>query len=62
MTENTTKNAPQLKYMKKAIRHFTLDINRNTEPELLSHLEAQPNVAKYLKQLIRADMAATKDE
>ena len=54
MTES--KNAPQLKYAKKTIRHFTLDINRNTEPEMLAHLESQPNVAKYIKQLIRADM------
>lgn len=57
MTENeNTKNGPQLKYMKKTIRRYTVDVNRNTEPELLAHLEKQPNVAKYIKGLIRADM------
>lgn len=57
MPENDrTKNGPQLKYMKKTVRRFTVDVNRNTEPELLAHLEKQPNVAKYIKGLIRADI------
>lgn len=56
------KNAPQLKYMKKTIRRFTVDLNRNTEPELLDYLEKQPNVAKFIKQLIRADMDAHNDK
>jgi hypothetical protein len=60
MTES--KNAPQLKYMKKTIRRFTVDLNRNTEPELLEYLEKQPNVAKFIKQLIRADMDAHNDK
>lgn len=60
MTEKE-KNAPQLKYMKKTIRRFTVDLNRNTEPELLEYLEKQPNVAKFIKQLIRADMDAHND-
>lgn len=59
MTENEkVKNAPQLRYMKKSIRRFTVDVNRNTEPALLEHLEKQTNVAKYIKQLIQADMEA----
>ena len=61
MTEKE-KNAPQLKYMKKTIRRFTVDLNRNTEPELLEDLEKQPNVAKFIKQLIRADMDAHNDK
>jgi hypothetical protein len=61
MTEKE-KNAPQLKYMKKTIRRFTVDLNRNTEPELLEYLEKQPNVAKFIKQLIRADMDAHNDK
>lgn len=61
MTEKE-KNAPQLKYMKKTIRRFTVDLNRNTEPELLDYLEKQPNVAKFIKQLIRADMDAHNDK
>lgn len=54
--DKSVKNAPQLKYMKKSIRRFTVDVNRNTEPELLDHLEKQHNVAKYIKGLIRADI------
>lgn len=61
MTEKE-KNAPQIKYMKKTIRRFTVDLNRNTEPELLEYLEKQPNVAKFIKQLIRADMDAHNDK
>jgi|GEM_PF-6302861 hypothetical protein len=61
MTEKE-KNAPQLKYMKKTIRRFTVDLNRNTEPELLEYLEKQPNVAKFIKQLIRANMDAHNDK
>lgn len=61
MTEKE-KNAPQLKYMKKTIRRFTVDLNRNTEPELLEYLEKQPNVSKFIKQLIRADMDAHNDK
>jgi hypothetical protein len=61
MTEKE-KNAPQLKYMKKTIRRFTVDLNRNTEPELLEYLEKQPNVAKFIKQLIRADMDEHNDK
>lgn len=61
MTEKE-KNAPQIKYMKKTIRRFTVDLNRNTEPELLDYLEKQPNVAKFIKQLIRADMDAHNDK
>ena len=61
MTEKE-KNAPQLKYMKKTIRRFTVDLNRNTEPELLEYLEKQPNVAKFIKHLIRADMDAHNDK
>ena len=44
------------------VRRFTVDLNRNTEPELLEYLEKQPNVAKFIKQLIRADMDAHNDK
>ena len=61
MTEKE-KNAPELKYMTKTIRRITVDLNRNTEPKLLDYLEKQPNVAKFIKQLIRADMDAHNDK
>lgn len=50
------KYAPQEKYIKERIRRFVLNVNRNTEEDLLKHLEAQENVQKYLRELIRADM------
>lgn len=57
MTENeNTKHGPQLKYMKQNVRKFYLDVNRNTEPEILAQLEKQPNVNQYIKRLIRADI------
>lgn len=57
MTENeNTKHGPQLKYMKKTIRRFTVDVNRNTEPEILAQLEKQTNVSQYIKRLIREDI------
>ena len=45
------------RYMDKAIRRFTLKLNRFTEPELLDWLESQDNKQGYIKELILADMA-----
>lgn len=56
MSEDKKNYGPQLKYMANNIRRFQLAINRNTEPDLLAHLESQPNLQGYLKTLIRADM------
>ena len=55
-----TKYAPQARYIKDTIRRFVLNVNRNTEEDLLKHLEAQENVQKYLRELIRADMEKSK--
>lgn len=41
------------KYKAKNIKRYTLEINKVTESELYDELEAQPNKAKYLKDLIR---------
>lgn len=43
-------------YQKKNIREYRIKINRLTEPELLEHLDAQPNIQGYVKELIRRDM------
>ena len=58
--EKQVKYPAQAKYRTKVIRKFTVDVNRNTEPDVLAHLEKQTNVTKYIKGLIRADMAAKK--
>lgn len=50
----------QNRYSKKVVRHIGFDLNRNTEPDLIEHLEAQPNKAGYIKRLIREDMEKQK--
>lgn len=44
------------RYAQKALRQFKIDINRNTEPDLLEWIESQENKAGYIKRLIREDM------
>lgn len=51
------KYAPQERYIKDTIRRFVLNCNRNTEKDLIQHLEGQKNVQRYIRDLIRADMA-----
>ena len=51
------KYAPQERYIKDTIRRFVLNCNKRTEADLIQHLEAQENVQKYIRDLIRADMA-----
>lgn len=52
----TDKYAPQKKYGAKSIRRFRLDLNRNTDEEMISYLERIDNVQGYLKKIIKADM------
>lgn len=60
MTEK--KYAPQERYIKDNIRRFVLNTNRNTEADLIEHLEKQENVQKYIRDLIRKDMKSQKKE
>lgn len=41
---------------KKNARFFGLKLNRETDKDLIEHLEMQQNVQAYLKELIRADL------
>lgn len=34
-----------------------INLNKNTDPDILEHLEAMDNVQGYIKSLIRADIA-----
>ena len=43
----------------KTSRFFGLKLNRNTDKELIAHLERQQNIQEYLKRLIREDMRKT---
>ena len=48
------------RYQKKNLVRFALDVNRNTEADLLEWLQSQENKAGYIKGLIRADMERRK--
>ena len=48
------------KYYEKAIRQFKLDLNRNTDADIIEHLENLPNKTGYIKELIRADLNKNK--
>lgn len=50
------KYAPQERYIKKTIRRFVLNCNKNTEKDLIDHLEKQENLQSYLRNLIIKDM------
>lgn len=52
----TDKYAPQARYIAKTIRRYVLNLNKNTDGDLLEHLEKMDNVQGYLKDLIKMDM------
>lgn len=43
----------------KNTRCFSLKLSRNTDKDLIKHLEQQENIQAYIKQLIREDMKRT---
>lgn len=47
---------PQKRYIRQNIRQVKFGLNRKTDADIIAHLEAQDNIAGYLKELIRADM------
>ena len=42
---------------RKNARCFSLKFSKNTDAELIQHLEAQPSIQSYIKRLILDDMA-----
>lgn len=48
--------AADARYKAANTRQFKLVMNKNTEPDLIAHLESIDNVQGYIKSLIRADM------
>ena len=52
---------PQRRYHAKTICRVTVDLNRNTESDLVERVESQPNKSGYIKGLIRADVERTKN-
>ena len=50
----------QKKYIKENMRRYALNLNQNTDVDILEYLEGRDNVQGYLKRLIREDMARQK--
>ena len=48
---------PQERYAAKNIVRMTVQLNRNTDADILEHLEGVKNRQGYVKSLIRADIA-----
>lgn len=44
------------------IRRFGMKYNVHTDADIIAHLEKQPSIQGYIKQLIRADIAARANE
>jgi len=43
-------------YVKKNMCRFELRLNKNKDSELIEHLNSQPSINGYLRQLIESDM------
>lgn len=56
------KATPQERYAKKYVKQFKFDCVTRTEQDIIEKLESVPNKAGYIKQLIRADIAANDKE
>lgn len=41
---------------KKNAQYFSLKLSKNTDAEIIKHLQKQENIQGYLKRLIREDM------
>lgn len=48
----------QKKYDKNNTRYFGIKLNRNTDAALIDKLEQQESFQRYIKELIRKDIAA----
>lgn len=61
MPQNPVRKTPQDRYEEANIRRFVLKANKATMPDLVAHLESQPNVQRYLIALVEADMQKEAD-
>ena len=50
------KKAAKARYDAKTTKFIGLKLNKNTDKDILSRLEAQENIQGYIKQLIRNDI------
>lgn len=51
------KYAPQQRYIYKTRHRVAVNLNKNTDLDIINHLKKKENVQGYIKVLIRADMA-----
>ena len=56
------RKTPQERYAAKNKKQFKIDCIITTEQDIIQKLESVPNKAGYIKQLIRADIAANKEK
>lgn len=56
------KITPQERYAAKYKKQYKLDCFTSTELDIIEKLESVPNRAGYIKSLIRADIAASKEK
>ena len=49
------------KYDASNTRQFHLKLNKNTDAEIIQHLDRQQNIQGYLKELINADLKSAKE-
>lgn len=56
------KMTPQERYAAKYKKQYKLACFTSTEMDIINKLESVPNKAGYIKSLIRADIAATKQK
>lgn len=55
------KQTPQDRYAAKYKKQYSLPCFTTTEQDIIDKLESVPNKAGYIKQLIRADIEASKN-
>lgn len=48
------------KYNKATVKSYALKLNKNTEQDMISHVDNQGGFSKYIKSLIRKDMGELK--
>jgi hypothetical protein len=56
MARTAAEREAQNRYLKKVIRRFSIDLNVNTDVDIIEALERN-GVAPYIKRLIREDLA-----
>lgn len=54
----TNRSISQMRYDRQSSRHYGMKLNLKTDADIIATLEQKPSFQAYIKQLIRADIAA----